>query len=191
MISYIIRRLLLLLPTAFLALSFLFLLFFVLPGDTATLLAGGANRNVSPEVVARVAERYHLNDSLFSQFWHYWARTFRWDLGTSYVNNRSVNDILKEKAPRSLRLAFWASMIDICVGISVGLISSVKRYSAHRQGHDVPHRCRVGAPGVRARVPAAVRVRGVPEQARLAAVGPPADLAARARQLVRLHHPHR
>ena len=52
MISYIIRRLLLLLPTAFLALSFLFLLFFVLPGDTATLLAGGANRNVDPEVVA-------------------------------------------------------------------------------------------------------------------------------------------
>ena len=130
MISYIIRRLLLLLPTAFLALSFLFLLFFVLPGDTATLLAGGANRNVSPEVVARVAERYHLNDSLFSQFWHYWARTFRWDLGQSYVNNRSVNDILREKAPRSLRLAFWATIIDICVGISVGLISSVKRYSA-------------------------------------------------------------
>ena len=73
MISYIIRRLLLLLPTAFLALSFLFLLFFVLPGDTATLLAGGANRNVNPEVVERVAERYHLNDSLFSQFWHYWG----------------------------------------------------------------------------------------------------------------------
>ena len=102
----------------------------MLPGDTATLLAGGANRNVSPEVVARVAERYHLNDSLFSQFWHYWARTLRWDLGTSYVNNRSVNDILREKAPRSLRLAFWATIIDICVGISVGLISSVKRYSA-------------------------------------------------------------
>ena len=39
MIGYIIRRLLLLIPTAFLALSFLFFLFFLLPGDPAELLA--------------------------------------------------------------------------------------------------------------------------------------------------------
>ena len=47
-VSYIIRRLLLLIPTVFFAISFLFLLFFVLPGDPATLLAGGADRTVDP-----------------------------------------------------------------------------------------------------------------------------------------------
>ena len=98
MISYIIRRLLLLLPTVFLALSFLFLLFFV----AARRHGDAARRRRQPQRRARrwsrrVAERYHLNDSLFSQFWHYWARTFRWDLGESFVNNRSVNDILKRE----------------------------------------------------------------------------------------------
>ncbi|WP_116997989.1 ABC transporter permease [Desertimonas flava] len=129
MISYIIRRLLLLIPTVFFALSFLFLLYFVLPGDPATLLAGGANRNVNPQTLADARHRYGLDQPLWEQFWNFWRRTIRWDLGTSFVNNRSVNDMLGEKAPRSIRLAIWATLIDIVVGISVGLISAVKRYS--------------------------------------------------------------
>jgi ABC-type dipeptide/oligopeptide/nickel transport system permease component len=128
-ISYIIRRLLLLIPTVFFALSFLFLLYFVLPGDPATLLAGGANRNVNPQTLADARHRYGLDQPLWEQFWNFWRRTIRWDLGTSFVNNRSVNDMLGEKAPRSIRLAIWATLIDIVVGISVGLISAVKRYS--------------------------------------------------------------
>lgn len=129
MISYIIRRLLLLIPTIFFALSFLFLLYFVLPGDPATLLAGGANRNVNAQTLAEARSRYGLDQPLWEQFWNFWRRTVRWDLGTSFVNNRSVNDMLGEKAPRSIRLAIWATLIDIVIGISVGVISAVKRYS--------------------------------------------------------------
>ena len=108
MISYIIRRLLLLLPTVFLALSFLFLLFFLLPGDPATLLAGGGNRSVDPGVVERVDERYGLNDPLFVAVLALLGAHAPLGPRQSFVNNRSVNDILNEKAPRSLRLAFWA-----------------------------------------------------------------------------------
>lgn len=129
MISYIIRRLLLLIPTVFFALSFLFLLYFVLPGDPASLLAGGAERAVNPQRLEAAKARYGLDKSIWEQFWAYWGRTLRWDLGTSFVNNRSVNDMLGERAPRSIRLAIWATLIDIVVGITVGLISAVKRYS--------------------------------------------------------------
>jgi len=128
-ISYIIRRLLLLVPTVFFALSFLFFLFFVLPGDPATLIAGGANRNVPQQTVDLINQRYGFDKSVFQQFWSYWGRTIRWDLGESYLNRKSVNDILREKAPRSIRLATWASLLDVTVGITVGLISAVKRYS--------------------------------------------------------------
>ncbi len=48
MFSFIVRRLAWAIPTIFLAISFLFLLFFVLPGDTANLIAGGANRTPTP-----------------------------------------------------------------------------------------------------------------------------------------------
>lgn len=129
MISFVIRRLLLLIPTIFFAISFLFILFFLLPGDPATLLVGGADRNIDPGVIERARERYGLDDPVFVQFVDYWKRVLRWDLGESFVNDRSVNDILGEKAPRSIRLAIWATLIEVVVGISVGLISAIRRYS--------------------------------------------------------------
>ena len=51
MTSYIIRRLFLIIPTVFVALSVLFIIFFMLPGDPAQLIAGGAERNVDPGVL--------------------------------------------------------------------------------------------------------------------------------------------
>jgi ABC-type dipeptide/oligopeptide/nickel transport system permease component len=80
-IGYIIRRLLLLIPTVFLALSFLFFLFFLLPGDPAELLAGGGNRTVNEGVVDRINERYGLDEPVLVQFKDYWTRTLQWDLG--------------------------------------------------------------------------------------------------------------
>jgi ABC-type dipeptide/oligopeptide/nickel transport system permease component len=129
MASYIFRRLLLVVPTVFFALSFLFLLFFVLPGDPANLIAGGGDRTPNPIRVEQVTERYGLDDPLPEQFMNYWERTVQWDLGDSYETGRSVNDILGEKAVNSLRLGFWAITIEIIVGISVGLISAIRRYS--------------------------------------------------------------
>ncbi len=129
LLSYIIRRLLLLVPTIFFAISFLFVLFFMLPGDPATLLVGGADRAIDPGVIERASARYGLDDPIIVQFIEYWKRVLQWDLGESFVNGRSVNDILREKAPRSIRLAIWATLIEIIVGISVGLISAIRRYS--------------------------------------------------------------
>jgi peptide/nickel transport system permease protein len=129
MFGFIVRRLAWAIPTIFLAISFLFFLFFVLPGDTANLIAGGASRTPNPDVVERVRERYGLDDPLWRQFVAYWGRVLRWDLGTSFVSNASVNETLGERAPRSIRLAIWATFIEIVVGISVGLIAAVRRYS--------------------------------------------------------------
>ena len=129
MTSYIIRRLLLIIPTVFIALSFLFLLFFALPGDPANLIAGGAERNIPQQTLDQINERYGLDNPLYEQFTDYWQRTVQWDLGESYLSRRSVNSILGEKAVASLRLAIWAIIIEIVVGLSVGLLSAIRRYS--------------------------------------------------------------
>jgi oligopeptide transport system permease protein len=129
MSSYIIRRLLLLIPTVFIALSFLFFLFFLLPGDPVDLIVGGADRTVDPGVVARARARYGLDKPILVQFKDYWLRTLRWDLGESFLNGRSVNEILGERAVNSARLSIWAILIEIAVGITVGLVSAIKRYS--------------------------------------------------------------
>jgi ABC-type dipeptide/oligopeptide/nickel transport system permease component len=127
--SYAIRRILLIIPTVFLALSFLFVLFFALPGDPANLIAGGQNRTVDEGVRDRVAARYGLDDPLPTQFVDYWKRTLRWDLGDSFRSRRSVNEILGERAVNSVRLGTWAILIEIVVGISVGLVAAIRRYS--------------------------------------------------------------
>lgn len=129
MTSYIIRRLLLIVPTVFVALSFLFLIFFALPGDPANLIAGGAERNVDPGVLERINDRYGLDEPMTTQFVKYWQRTLQWDLGDSFLTRRSVNETLGQRAPNSIRLAIWAIIIEIIVGISVGLVSAIRRYS--------------------------------------------------------------
>jgi len=127
--GYLVRRLFLLLPTVFGALSFLFFVFFLLPGDPAELLSGGSGRVVDPGVVERTRERYGLDDPVLVQFKDYWDRTVHWDLGESFVNGRSVNEILGDRAVASLRLGIWAVIIEVVVGISVGLLSAIRRYS--------------------------------------------------------------
>jgi len=129
MTSYIIRRLFLIIPTVFVALSVLFIIFFMLPGDPAQLIAGGAERNVDPGVLDRINDRYGLDNPFLVQFKDYWMRTVQWDLGESYLNRRSVNSILGERAVASVRLAIWALIIEIIVGIAVGLLSAIRRYS--------------------------------------------------------------
>ncbi len=129
MTGYLVRRLLLLIPTVGGALSFLFLVFFLLPGDPAELLAGGGGRTVDPGVVERINERYGLDDPLYEQFGDYWGRTLQWDLGESFLNRRSVNEILGERAIASLRLGTWAIIIEVVVGVGVGLLSAIRRYS--------------------------------------------------------------
>jgi ABC-type dipeptide/oligopeptide/nickel transport system permease component len=129
MTSYVIKRILLIIPTVLGAITFLFFLYFALPGDPATLIAGGGAKSIKPEVRAAIVERYGLNDPIVVQYWHYIDRTAHWNLGTSYKTRRSVNQILGERTKASVRLAFWAIVIEIIVGISVGVLSAVKRYS--------------------------------------------------------------
>jgi oligopeptide transport system permease protein len=129
MSSFIVRRLLLIIPTVFFALSFLFFLFFALPGDPVNLIAGGADRVPNPVQIQQITERYGFDDPLIVQFGNYWERTLQWDLGQSFQTNRSVNDVLGERAVNSMRLAIWAVIIEVIIGISVGLVSAIRRYS--------------------------------------------------------------
>ena len=190
MTSYIIRRLLLILPTVFLALSFLFFLFFTLPGDPARLIAGGANRNIDPGVIDRVSERYGLDEPLLVQFKDYWSRTIHWDLGESFLTRRSVNDILGEKAVASIRLAIWAIIIEIVVGIPRG---DALRHTAlfdRRSRHHDPHRRRVRDTRLRPGFRAAVAVRGPAQQVGLARVGTSPHAGHRARLVGAVLHSH-
>lgn len=129
MFGYAVRRIAQAVPVVFFAISLLFMLFFVLPGNAVDTLTGANNRQVSQEVKDATAKKYGLDKPVHEQFTTYWSNTLRGDLGNSIKNDRPVWDTVKRLAPNSLRLAFWAVVLEIFIGIGVGLISAVKRYS--------------------------------------------------------------
>lgn len=133
MIGYALRRLLLVLPVVLGAVTILFAAFFVLPGGstkTAELLAGGGTgRSVKPEILANVKKQNGLDQPIVVQYGRYLKHLAQGDLGTSYRTNRSVNEMLKQFAPASLRLAFWALAIEALIGIAAGILSAVRKYS--------------------------------------------------------------
>lgn len=122
--AYILRRLLLAVPVLFGALTLLFVAFFVVPGDPVQLMAG--ERTVPPQLRANIEDRLGLDHPWYVQYGRFWARLARGDLGESFRSQRSVNTILAETAPNSLRLAFWAVAIEVVVGLGVGVLSAAR-----------------------------------------------------------------
>jgi ABC-type dipeptide/oligopeptide/nickel transport system permease component len=125
--SYIVRRLLLVPFVVWGAVSVLFLIFFVIPGDPVQQMAG--ERSVTPEVRANIEERYGLDQPVYVQYGRYWKQLATGDLGESYQNRREVTDILGDAGTASLRLAIWAVIIEVLIGVTAGVISAVRRYS--------------------------------------------------------------
>jgi ABC-type dipeptide/oligopeptide/nickel transport system permease component len=129
MTGYVIRRLLLVIPVVWGALTILFILFFIVPGDPVELMAGASGRAVPDATRQAIEQQFGLDDPIIVQYGNFWKRTLTGDLGTSYASRRPVADILKETFPNSLRLAIWAIIIETVVGISVGVLSAIRRYS--------------------------------------------------------------
>lgn len=129
--SYILKRLLQSILVIWGAMTLIFILFMAIPGNALDDLGGG-NRQVDPKIVANIAKQYGLDKSLPEQYVTYWKNFATWDLGTGTADpnrNRSVNGLLKERAANSARLAFWAITIEVFVGVSVGVVAAVRRYS--------------------------------------------------------------
>lgn len=128
--SFLIRRFLQLAFVLWGGATLLFFLFFLLPTNPAEQMAsGGGNRAPDPQVVANIEEQLGLNKPILVQYKDYLARVVRGDLGDSYVKKEPVRDVAKALLPYSLRLAFWAILIEAFVGIGSGMLSARKRNS--------------------------------------------------------------
>ncbi|UCF95959.1 MAG: ABC transporter permease [Spirochaetaceae bacterium] len=122
--QYIIRRLLQVLPIVFLVATTVFFLFKLIPGDPATVFAG---EQASPATIARVRERLGLDQPIMVQYWRYLQRLVKGDLGTSYINGMEVIDLVKVRFPNTIRLAFISTILSAFFGVSIGMVSALKR----------------------------------------------------------------
>ncbi len=115
--SFLLRRTFQLIFVLWGGATLLFMLFFLLPSNPAELMAsGGGNRNPDPQVVENLEKKYGLDKSKIEQYTTYLTNVVQGDLGESFRTSEPVIDIAKRRLPPSLRLAFWAVIIEASVG---------------------------------------------------------------------------
>jgi ABC-type dipeptide/oligopeptide/nickel transport system permease component len=100
---------------------------FLVPGNPVDSLTG--QRAPSATVRAQITEKYGLDQTVPVRYGRYVKSVLKGDLGHSYKQGRSVNSILKQTAPNSLRLALWAILLEVVIGLVAGIISAVRQYS--------------------------------------------------------------
>jgi peptide/nickel transport system permease protein len=129
MLRYVIRRLLWIVVLLFLVSGITFLVFYVMPAaDPAALRAG---RQADPELIAQIRHNLGLDDPVYVQYWEYMKGiVLHFDFGFSYENDTAVRALLFDRLPATISLALGAAVVWLAVGLTVGVVSAVKRGSA-------------------------------------------------------------
>jgi peptide/nickel transport system permease protein len=123
-LSLLGKRLLQLLPTVFFVSVIIFLLQQLLPGDPATVMAGEEN---DPEVIAQIRKQYRLDQPLPMQYLYWISGVLTGNLGESMRLKANVTDLVLQKLPVTMQLAFMAIIIALVIGVTAGIVSAVKR----------------------------------------------------------------
>lgn len=123
MLNYVIRRLLVAIPTLLILITISFLLMQVAPGGPFT-----SERPLPPQVLANIEAKYGLDQSLPAQLWNYVVGVVtQFDFGPSYqYKDRSVNDIIAQGFPVTLTYGSIAFVFATVIGVSVGVAAAIK-----------------------------------------------------------------
>lgn len=103
-----------------------FCLLYVIPGDPARMLLG---QRADVKSVEAVKEELGLNKPIYVQYFDFIFKAIQGNLGRSYSTNREVVKTILDKFPATALLATSALILSTILGVLIGIISSVKRYS--------------------------------------------------------------
>jgi peptide/nickel transport system permease protein len=127
MIWFIIRRLLLVIPTLIGVAVAVFFLIRVMPGDVVVVKLRADGANVSDETIQLERQRLGLDKPLYVQFADYMIGLAHFDLGKSLWTGESVNKEIALRVPVSFQIALMASIIAVLIAIPLGTISALYR----------------------------------------------------------------
>ena len=126
MLSYVIRRLLLMVVTLFGVSVAIFLLLRIVPGNIADILFDSAGL-IDPAEKQKIIADLGLDKSLPIQYGQWIFGLFRGDLGFSYVSEKPVIDEILPRIPITARLAGLALLFSVVMGVPLGVISAVRQ----------------------------------------------------------------
>ena len=125
--TYILKRLLLIVPTLFGAAAVVFVIMRVIPGDVALLILGGDSGQVDQKQLTAVRQQLGLDQPLPVQFGTWLWGVLRFDFGTSLWTGQPVTEELLIRLPLSLELALLATLVSVLISIPFGMIAAVRQ----------------------------------------------------------------
>ncbi len=126
MLAYIIRRILILIPTLLGVSVIVFFMLRITPGDPAELLLG---ERATEEALHEIREHLGLNEPLHVQYGMFLKRLMKGDLGETIWSRQKVWIEVKERFPATIELSVVALFISCFFGIIFGIISATRQYS--------------------------------------------------------------
>jgi peptide/nickel transport system permease protein len=129
---YLIRRLLWAVMLFFAVTIVAYILFFIIPADPARQFAGkGAN----PETVAKARAYLGLDDPIYVQYYNFVKRlVVHQDLGHSWYNRESVNQIVADAAPVTASLVIGGAIFWMLIAVPIGVLSALRPRSLLDRG---------------------------------------------------------
>lgn len=125
MIKYILRRLIVLIPTLIGVSFIVFTLLYLSPGDAALAKVGA---NATPEAIESARASLGLNDPFIVQYLRFLkAIVLHFDFGTSYQSSQKVTTMLLKVFPNTLKLAGGALLVSVIFGMVFGIIAAINR----------------------------------------------------------------
>jgi oligopeptide transport system permease protein len=120
--KYLLNRLLVMIPVFFLVVTVVFFMIRFAPGGPFD-----SEKQVSPEILANLNAKYHLDEPLWRQYFRYLGDLAHFDLGPSFKHaNRTVNEIIAESLPVSAELGLIALVWALIIGILAGGLAALK-----------------------------------------------------------------
>jgi peptide/nickel transport system permease protein len=123
MINYIIKRLLLAIPTIFGVIFIVMLTIELVPGDPVELMLG---EQATQEAVENVRTALGLDKPLLTRYLMYLKNLTKGDMGRSIRENRLVSKEISDVWPATLKLTIAAIVIAISIGVTSGIFSAIK-----------------------------------------------------------------
>ncbi|MEO5696431.1 MAG: ABC transporter permease subunit, partial [Burkholderiaceae bacterium] len=139
MLSYILKRLLLMVPTLLGALTITFIVIQFVPGGPVEQLmaearasqAGGdsaykAGRDSDAKQIAELKKLYGFDKPAHVRYVEMVGNFLRFDLGRSFLQNKDVWTLIKEKLPVSISLGLWTFFFTYLISIPLGVVKAVR-----------------------------------------------------------------
>lgn len=125
MFGYLIKRVIAGLATIFVLITITFFLMHIIPGGP---FSAPEDRNITPEMIERIEQKYGLDDPLSEQYVRYLKNILHGDLGFSFTQpDLSVNNIIKQGFPATAKLGVLATLVSLVAGICLGMIAAIRR----------------------------------------------------------------